>query len=412
MLSIREALDLMLPSFGPVGEERVPLPAALGRVLARDLVARYDLPPFDNSAMDGYALRASDLAVAGCTLPLCDESRAGGGEPSALPEGHAMRIFTGAPMPAGADTVVMQEDTARPDGEPGRMVLNALPKPRANVRKRGSDLAAGAVALTRGRLLGPGEIGLLAGLDEALVDVFRRPRVAVLSTGDELREVGEPERPASIVNSNAYALAAAITQAGAEAVVLPVARDRMEEIAARVAAGLGADLLLSVGGVSVGDYDLVPRVLREAGVSLGFHKVAIKPGKPLLFGTCGKVPVVGLPGNPVSALVTFEVFVRPGIARMLGHARPFRCPLIAELDAPYEHGPGRTELSRAQLTYHRDRVVAQLHTRQGSGSLMSMASSDALVILPGSIARFESGARVSVLRLSDPPGSAASPFDD
>lgn len=412
MLSIREALELMMPSFGPLGEERVPLIAALGRVLAHDVAARRDLPPFDNSAMDGYALRAADLTGPGSALPVSQESRAGGGAPAALEPGHAMRIFTGAPMPAGADTVVMQEDTELQDGAPPRVIVRELPKTGANVRKRGTDLAAGAVALTRGRSLGPGEIGLLAGLDEVHVDVFRRPRVALLSTGDELREVGEAERPASIVNSNAYALAAAITRAGAEAVVLPVARDRIEDITARVQAGLAADLLLSVGGVSVGDYDLVPRVLREAGVSLGFHKVAIKPGKPLLFGTFGKVPVVGLPGNPVSALVTFEVFVRPGIARMLGHATPFPCPIVAELDAPYEHGPSRTELARVSLSYRRDRVVAHLHARQGSGSLVSMASSDALAILPRGTARFEAGDRVSVLRPGDAPSCAVAPFDD
>ncbi len=411
MLSIREALDLMLPSFVPVGREVVPLTAALGRVLAQDLVARHDLPELDNSAMDGYALRADDARRVDVELPVQGESRAGGGAPPALAPGHVMRIFTGAPVPAGADTVVMQENT-QALRDPARVVIHALPKRGAHVRQRGSDLRAGDLVLTRGAGLGPGEIGLLAAQDHGSVEVFRRPRVALLTTGDELRELDQPARPGSIVNSNAHALAAAIVSAGGEAHVLATARDELLEITARIREGLGFDLLLCVGGVSVGDYDLVERALIAAGVTPTFHKVAIKPGKPLLFGTFGAVPVLGLPGNPVSALVTFEVFVRPGILRMLGHAAPFPWPIRVELADAYEHSPGRTELARASLSVRGERFVAQLHSRQGSGSLPSLVGVDALVILPADRTSFPAGTGLWALRPSDPPRSTEPPFHD
>jgi molybdopterin molybdotransferase len=295
------------------------------------------------------------------------------------------------------------------------VVVRELPKARgAFVRARGSDLKTGAVALAAGTSLGPGEIGLLAGLDVVEVDVFRRPRVAVLATGDELRELGEPARPGSIVNSNAHLLAALIRAAGAEPHVLPIARDAPENIAARVREGLQHDVLLTIGGVSVGDYDFVERALRSEGVELAFHKVAIKPGKPILFGTHGArgVPVVGLPGNPVSVMVTFEVFVRPGLLRMAGHAAPYPWPIGVELAEAYEHGHARTELARARLERRGERMIAHLHARQGSGSLPSMTGADVLVILPRNSGRFAAGARVWAIRLGDAPRSSEPPFDD
>jgi molybdopterin molybdotransferase len=398
MLSIREALDLMLPEFQPLGSESLPLLAAHTRVLSKDICAQFDLPEFDNSAMDGYALRHADVS-AGSVLPIQMEVRAGGAFPAALLPGHIARIFTGAPLPAYADTVVIQENVQR-SGE--TVMFRELPKAFAHVRKRGTDVSLGAVLMRAGDGLGPGEIGLLAAQGRAHVEVYRRPRVAILPTGDELREIDAERVPGSIVNSNAYALAAAVQEAGCEPLILPIARDRPEDIARRIEQGLRADVLLSIGGVSVGDYDLVSRALREAGVQIGFHKVAIKPGKPLLFGKRGSQPVVGLPGNPVSALVTFAVFVRPCLQQMLGHRAAFQEPLDVSLSEAYEHAAGRTELVRARLFRKGSDWHVKLHERQGSAALSSMVGQDALVILPADTTHFAVGERLCALRIAAP----------
>jgi molybdopterin molybdotransferase len=398
MLSIREALEMMLPSFRPLGSESLPLLAAYGRVLSDEVTAQLDLPEFDNSAMDGYAVRYADL-VQGVVLPVQGESRAGGGWPEALGAGSAMRIFTGAPLPAQADTVVMQENVERRDAA---VVIRELPTAGANVRTKGSDVLRGDSLMQAGIPIGPGELGLLAAQGCAQVEVYRRPRVAILPTGDELRGLDAARTPGTIVNSNSYALAAAVLQAGCEPVLLPIARDRLADIVHGVQQGLRADVLLSVGGVSVGDHDLVSRGLREAGVDIGFHKVAIKPGKPLLFGRGGAVPVVGLPGNPVSALVTFEVFVRPCLRRMLGHTAVFPDTFEVSLAAAYEHTVGRTEFVRARLRRAGAGWLADLHPRQGSASLQSMVGQDALVIVPAHAAHVAAGERLQALRIAEP----------
>lgn len=400
----------MLPSFCPLPAQPVPLAEALGRVLAADAVARFDLPEFDNSAMDGYALRAADATAVGCRLPVHGEARAGAPAPAPLPPGHAMRIFTGAPLPAGADSVVMQEDTVR--AADGSVQLQALPRTGAHVRPQASDLRHGSVALRAGTALGPGELGLLASQDYGSVSVFRAPRVAILCTGDELRELGEPPRPGSLINSNAHALRAAVQQCGAVPWVLPRAPDVLADVLASVRLGLQADVLLTVGGVSVGDYDLVGRALLDAGAQVAFHKVAMKPGKPLMFASAGGVPIVGLPGNPVSALLGFEVFVRPALRCMQGHAALFPQPFTVELQTRYEHKVGRTELARASLAWEGERWVARLHARQGSGSVPSMACVDALLVLPADREHFELGCRVQALRLGSGPYSADSPWAD
>jgi molybdopterin molybdotransferase len=405
MLSIREALELMLPGFAPLGPERVPLLQANGRVLFDDAFASLALPEFDNSAMDGYAVRHADLAAAGA-LPICAEIRAGGGVPAPLPGGHAARIFTGAPMPEHADTVVIQENARRREGQ---VEILEVPPPGANVRARGSDVRRGQQLLAAGALIGPPEIGLLAAQGQSELRVFRRPRVAILSTGDELRAIDAPAQPGTIVNSNAYSLAAAVEQAGCSAELLPIARDVQPDIAQRITDGLHADALITIGGVSVGDYDLVESAMREAGVDIAFHKVAIKPGKPLLYGRKGEVPVVGLPGNPVSALVTFLVFVRPCLGRMQGRSAPFDETCEVVLGAPCKHSPGRTEFVRARLTRQGADWVAQLHPRQGSGSLQSLVQQDVLVVLPAEAAHFPAGTRLRALRLA--PQQRAEPPD-
>lgn len=407
MKQVSEALAEMVGAFAPVGSERVMLQQALGRHLAAEVIARSDAPPFDNSAMDGYAVRAEDVAHASedtpTALPVEGESRAGGPTPPVLKPRTAQRIFTGAPVPEGADAVVIQENV---DRQQDVAHVRAAAAARANIRHAGSDLAKGAVALAAGSPVGPGEIGLMASQDMAVAQVYRRPTVAIISTGDELRDVGEPPRPGSIVNSNAYALAAQVTQAGAVPWVLPTAQDQLDSVTERVRQALRADVVCVTGGVSVGDYDVVRQGLTDAGVELSFWKIRMKPGKPVAFGLTERegrrIPVVGLPGNPVSAWVTFEVFVRPGVRRMLGDPRPYRRPIQVPLGHAHRHSTGRVEFARARLSEEEGRTIAHLHARQGSGSLPSLTGLDALAVLPADQENFAQGEPVTALLLGGP----------
>jgi molybdopterin molybdotransferase len=411
VLTPGEALEAILAAVRPLEVERADVSELSGRVLAEAIAATEDAPPFDASAMDGWAVRAADLAGASDGAPVAlaarGESRAGGRWPEPLGAGTAMRIFTGAPVPEGADAVVMQEVVER-DGEGAR--FRAAPQGGANVRRRGEDHRAGEPLLPAGATLGAGEIALVASQGLASVAVRRAPRVAVLTTGDELRDPGEPARPGSIVDSNGPMVAAAVREAGASPRVLPRAADELAILTALVREGLRADVLVLCGGVSVGDHDLVHRALEEARVEAKFWKVAIKPGKPLTFGIApGGTPVFGLPGNPVSAWVTFEVFVRPALRKMMGCSRPFRRAIDVALGGSYRHGRGRTELARARLSSDGSRAVAHLHPRQGSASIASIAGADALVVLPADREAFSAGDVVRALVLGG-PGSDEAPF--
>ena len=409
MKTIREALDLMLPAFRPSGVERVALLGAAGRILAEDVRGRSDLPPFSNSAMDGYAVRAEDVAGAPVRLPLVGESKAGGEAPGPLAPGTATRIFTGAVLPEGADAVVMQEDT-QGDGD-GVQISRAV-RAGENVRARGSDLAAGDVMLRRGARLQPGELGILAAQRYGAVTVYRRPVVAIVCTGDELRDVFEAEAPGTIVNSNAYALAAQVAEAGAIPWALPNVPDDLEVTVARLQDALRADLVITVGGVSVGEYDYVKAAFERTGVDASFWKVRVKPGKPLTFGRAGGTPVVGLPGNPISAMVTFEAFVRPCLRAMLGDPRPHRLRHPVRLAHPHRHSPGRPELARATVSRAEDgALTAQLLEQQGSGSLPSMVGVDALVMLPMGQRDFAAGETLQAVLLQDQTGAAQPPFE-
>lgn len=397
----------MMPAFTPLAEERVPIADALGRIVATDVLARADLPAFDNSAMDGYAVVASQ-AAANAKLALKGESRAGGPTPEPLAEGTAMRIFTGAVVPPGADAVVMQENVTTSDGS---VTIDKAPSGGENIRQRSSDLAAGAVMLPAGTIVQPGEIGLLAAQRIGAVGVRRRPLVAILSTGDELRDITDPEEPGTIVNSNAYALAAQVRQAGGIPWVVPNVPDDLDATVARVKEGLRADLLITCGGVSVGDYDLVREAFERNGIDASFWKVRIKPGKPLTFGLAGDKPVVGLPGNPVSAMVTFEVFVRPGLRKMMGDPKPYRVRHSVRLAAAHRHSPRRPELARATLERDGDVVRARMLRLQGSGSLPSMLGVDAFVMLPDGQSEFAADERLDAIFLADREGAAKPPFD-
>jgi molybdopterin molybdotransferase len=405
---IGDALRLVMARFGPLPVERVPLDEALGRFLAETLPVREALPAFDNSAMDGYAVRAADVegaqAEAPVTLPLGSESRAGGAWPAPLKPGEAARIFTGAPMPEGADAVVIQEDTRAADGVVE--ILEAA-APRQHVRFAAEVLAVGDALLEAGTEVGPNEIAVLAGQGYASVPVHRRPRVAILSTGDELREIGEAPRPGTLVDSNRYALAAAVRAAGGLPWTLPRGADEVAATRDLVLGGLaGADVLVSTGGASVGDYDVLADAFVEAGLETVFYKVRMKPGKPIRFAVEGAGRVFGLPGNPVSALVGFDLFVRPALRAMLGDPRPHRPVREATLATPGKAPFTRTELARGRFT---DDGRVALYPRQASNITTSLLGNEAFAILPMGAGRLEAGSTVRVLDLTART-TAALPF--
>lgn len=402
----------MMPAFSPLGEEEVLLTEAAGRYLSRDVQARFDSPSFDNSAMDGYAVRAVESAGASQQTPVRlavrGESRAGGPLPEALKPGTACRIFTGAPMPAGADAVVIQEDTERDGGWVDLLEGSTRGK---HVRARGSDLCAGTALLQAGDRLLPGEIGLLASQNIARVFVYQQPRVALLSTGDELRTLGEPLDPGSIVNSNVYVLSEMLRATGAIPVPLPAAPDSLPEIEDALRTALESDVVITMGGVSVGEYDLVHRAYANLGIEAEFWKVRIKPGKPLTFARYGKTPVIGVPGNPVSAMVTFEVLVAPCLRAMLGDTKPHPEPVRARLLSSYRRRPGRIEIARAFVQRQGDELAVTLNPRQGSGSMSSFVGVNALVILPADRAELEPGEWVDTILWGSGLRASTSVFD-
>ncbi|MBW2628332.1 MAG: molybdopterin molybdotransferase MoeA [Deltaproteobacteria bacterium] len=398
MRSIAEALASMLPVFSPLGEEEVHLTESSGRYVSRDVTARFDSPPFDNSAMDGYAVRAADVASASpdapVRLPVGGESRAGGPLPEPLRPGTACRIYTGAPMPAGADAVIMQEDT---DTQGEEVTIRESSHEGKHVRAQGTDVSSGALLLQTGDRLWPGEIGLLASQNIDRVHVFRRPQVALLSTGDELRELGDDLEPGAIINSNVYVLTEMLRALGVNPVPLPAAPDTLPEVEAALRKALEADVVITMGGVSVGAYDFVHEAFKNVGVEPGFWKVRIKPGKPLAFAQYEGKPVVALPGNPISAMVTFEVLVAPCLRKMLGDPQPHPQPVVARLRNAYRRRPGRVEIARAVATREGDEIIVALHDRQGSGSLPSFVGVNALVILPSDRAELAAGDRVEAI---------------
>lgn len=402
MQSVAEALSSMMPAFSPLGEEEVALTRSAGRYLARDVHAMYDSPAFDNSAMDGYAVRAKDVDGAAesnpARLPVRGESRAGGPLPAALQPQTACRIFTGAPMPKGADTVIMQEDT-RSHGDEVE-ILQASPVGK-NVRTQGSDVGRDAAILRAGDRLRAGEIGLLASQNIARVHVYARPKVALLSTGDELRPLGADLEPGTIINSNVYVLTQMLWDLGVEPVPLPAVRDDLSEIESALRKALESDVVVSMGGVSVGEYDLVHEAFGRVGIEPTFWKVRIKPGKPLAFARFDGKPVVGLPGNPVSAMVTFEVLVAPCLRRMLGDPEPHPQPVRARLRNPVRRRTGRVEIARAHATREGDELVVSLNPQQGSGSLPSFVGVNALVILPSDKAELRAGEPVDAILWGD-----------
>jgi molybdopterin molybdotransferase len=403
LLPFEEARARLLAGVRALGAERVPLAAAAGRVLAADLVAAGPLPPFDHSAMDGYAVATRDLEGTGpWRLSLAGESSAGRPGP-ALARGSACRIFTGAPIPPGADAVVMQEHVTRAGARDETEIRFERPcRPGQHVRRAGEDLAAGARAIAAGTRLGAGGLALAAMLGASELRVARRPRVTVLCTGDELRAPGEAERPGSIFESNSAALSALARQAGADVRVAPITRDDPRETASAIEQGLdGSDVLLTVGGVSVGDHDVVRPALERAGVTLDFWRVAIKPGKPLAVGRRGAAYVLGLPGNPASAIVTLAMFGMPLVRALQGDTSAIARPIRAAFEAERRRSPDRVEMVRATLAVAGGELVLRAHDNQASGAATSLAHSDGLALVPPGEEPLAAGTRVDFVRWSD-----------
>jgi molybdopterin molybdotransferase len=380
LLDPRVAVTAVLERTGEPRPEPVPLADARGRVLARDVTSADDVPGFDSSAMDGFALRSADVAgasAAGVSLRLVGESRAGHPYAGTVGPGEAVAISTGAMMPAGADTVLRVEDAIEADGE---LKVAAALAPGKEIRHAGEDVRAGATVLTAGTVLGPAELGVAASTGVAELSCARRPHVAVVVTGDELVRPPAPLRPGQIRNTNGYAVPAQALDAGAVVAHVTTVGDDFRATVAELERALSADVAVVTGGVSVGPHDHVKPALAELGVEQVFWGVALRPGKPTFFGTRGQTLVFGLPGNPVSAMITFHLFVRPALARMQGASAHER-RAVAYFDADYAKQPGRAHVVRCSLEAQADGWHVRPTKDQGSHVLTSMLGADAFAYL-------------------------------
>jgi len=416
MISVEEARAYILQHFHPLEAERVDLLAALDRVLAEDVISEINVPPFNNSAMDGYAVRAADIAGASREQPailrVVGNIAAGYVARDRVEPGTAMRIMTGAPMPDGADAVVRFEETsegveARGAGRDRASVeiWHAM-KRGDNTRAAGEDMRAGDMVLKQGTVLRAPAIGVLATVGKKEIAVHRRPRVAILATGDELVGIDEPLTPGKIRNSNEYSNAAAVLKAGGIPIPLGIARDNIADLTAKIRAGLDADvdLFLTSAGVSVGDYDVVKDVLGAEG-EMHFWQVKMKPGKPLAFGILrGKkaVPILGLPGNPVSSIVSFEVFARPAILTMLGKNKFTRPSVTATLLEDATNSADRRNFIRVLVEKKNGAYVARTTGEQGSGILTSISKANGLLVMPEDVTFIRAGSTVEIQMLDWP----------
>ncbi|HEX6106889.1 MAG TPA: gephyrin-like molybdotransferase Glp [Gemmatimonadales bacterium] len=393
---------------------RMPLDDALDAVLAEDVVSRIDIPAWTNSAMDGYAARGEDVRGASAERPVqlrvVEHIPAGQFPTRPIGAGECARIFTGAPLPEGADTVVRQEDT---DGGAETVVITRDRDVGVNIRRTGEDIRRGATVLTAGTELGPAHLGVLASLAEAHPLVYRQPRVAILGSGDEIVDVDQPEEILSgrkVASSNSHTLQALVRRTGAEPVNLGIARDTPESLRTHLRAAADADLLVTTAGISVGEHDYLRAVLDELGAEQRFWKVRMRPGAPVGFGFLGAVPWIGLPGNPVSTMVTFELFVRPAIRKMSGHSLPFRRSVPVRLAEPISLKPRLQHFLRAVVRERADGPEARLTGPQGSGILTSMVAANALLVIPEGQFETPAGALVQAIRLDDPAHRADPAF--
>ena len=394
MITFKEALGRILSHVQPLGSEKVSLLEALGRVMAEDIYANRNIPPLDNSGMDGYAVKYADIQNGSKGRPIhlkvVENLPAGSVSTKRLGKGQAIRIMTGAPIPKGADTVIPVEETEEKDGFVS--IFKAVPFGEY-IRRAGEDVKRGDDVLSRGDFIRPAEVGMLASVGRSFVSVYQRPMVAILCTGEELVDVDGDLDEVKIISSNLYTLAAQVKDCGAIPIQLGIARDQKEEIREKLRQGIRADVLISSAGVSVGDYDFVKSALSDLGMEMVFWRVAMKPGKPLAFGTMNGKPVFGLPGNPAASMVSFEQFVRPSLLKMMGHRQLFRPVIEAVLKEDIRREPRKRHFIRACVSIEKDDYVVAI---PGAGGLSAMIRANGWIVIPEDQEIVRAGEKVKV----------------
>ena len=397
MISVEEALNRILETIVPLSLEKVNIFDALGRVIGKDVHANRNIPPKDNSAMDGYAVRSKDTLNASrekpAVLAVIEDIPAGAIPRNTLGPGEAVRIMTGAPIPDGADAVDKVEDTEK-DGQKVKIFTAATIG--QDIRNAGEDVSEGERVICRGDVIRPAEVGMLAALGRSFISVYQKPLIAVLATGDELVDVDEQPTPWQIISSNSYSISAQILECGGIPLQIGIAKDTREDLIAKFKSAMRADIIISSGGVSVGDFDFVKDIMKEVGNNMQFWQVAMRPGKPLAFGSMEGIPVFGLPGNPVSSMVSFEQFVRPSILKMTGHKNLFRKVVRATIREDISKRGGMKHFIRARIQYENGKYYVTNTGDQGSGILKSMVRANGLIVLPENATSAKTGDEVMV----------------
>jgi molybdopterin molybdotransferase len=402
MISVENALKTILINFRPLGLEKINILEAQKRVIGEDVFAPHNIPSANNSAMDGYAVRHIDTKGATQDRPLqlkiIEDIPAGKVALKKIKKGEAARIMTGAVIPEGADSVIRQEDTKK-NGK--TVIIYTSAKKGQNIRFAGEDVQKGDLIINRGSSLRPADIGMLAALGKAFISVYQKPRVAIMSTGDELVDIETNPPLGKIINSNSYSLAAQVLECGGIPIMLGISKDKKLDLQEKFKTALHADVIISSGGVSVGDYDFVKDVMGKMGNAMHFWQVAMRPGKPLAFGAIEDVPLFGLPGNPVSAMVSFEQFVRPSLLKMQGHTKIFRQTAKAVCAQEIQKSEGFKHFIRAVVKKEKDQYIASVTGDQGSGILKSMVMANALIVMGENETRIKKGAQVTIQLLDD-----------
>jgi molybdopterin molybdotransferase len=402
MIRVEEALTHILNSISPLDLEKTDILNALGRVIGEDIYSGRNIPPKDNSAMDGYALKSDDTKGATSEAPAIVETiediPAGHLPQKTVGPGQAARIMTGAYVPKGADTVVKVEDTDR-DGNRVRIFVES---PRGdNIRYSGEDVKEGDLVISKGKITGPAEVGMLASLGRSFIKVYQKPLVAIIATGDEIADIDEEISEGKIISSNSYSLNAQVRECGAVALQTGIAKDREESLMAAFRSARRADVIISSGGVSVGDYDFVKDVMAQMGTNIEFWQVAQRPGKPLAFGTMEGKLVFGLPGNPVSSMITFEEYVRPALLKMMGRKEIFRRTIKATLTEDIKKKSGLKHFIRARVNKEGEIFTVATTGEQGSGILKSMVLANGIIVLPEDMTSVKKGEEVAVQLIDD-----------